>query len=737
MANYQDLKDSISALIRQNGAQEITGDVLQGVLVSMVANLGQNYQFKGIAVPTGNPGTPDQNVFYFATQQGTYTNFGGTKIDKDSLFVLAYNGEWTSFDTGISAMPKDLEILVNNNMAIAPYEDNVTLEMDVYDASKGYSGIKEYEIPSATEEFAGVMSAKDKKELDGLSTTVDGLSTTVDGLSTTVDGLSTTVDGLKYNKYDYAKINALTTSSTSDQIKAALTPLSGTGEVVIVNMVFPSAKDIITDKNNIRIEILQSVSNTSFAYVYGNTFYIYAFRIVGDNAQLLRKESYSLSNPMYDFAKINALTGESGNDEIEAAIKQLQTSTTTAPSAGALLVDATSLAPLAVVTESSSNAPTMTEVFSYTHGGVKYTVEISGEQGALTAKVTTQAVTQRRYDFSVWTGLNTTSQMDECIAALTPIGETTPAWPKVGDLLCDASDPATIRSLFASVTPLNDTTFIFLFLTCIDSVNAFLFNIAMQDNEDGTYSVIEENNVDILDIPTLKTTVSQQGTQIQQVQQKADKPLHDLFVSLGAVDNGNGTYTMNEITDLTYNDLTNSYKYYIAGWNRFDLTSAYESANMRTNFKDNINMGGWTPVSIYAMLTGAEKIETFSFPNVIYVDSIYSAFNSAKKLKKIIGQITFSSSRNVSTSEKDFMGCVALESIQLKSINKNVRFQDSPKLTKDSILYMIQNSAATSAITITLHPTAYAMAIADTDIQAALEEKTFVSLSQGEPTTTE
>lgn len=707
MANYQDLKDSISALIRQNGAQEITGDVLQGVLVSMVANLGQNYQFKGIAVPTGNPGTPDQNVFYFATQQGTYTNFGGTKIDKDSLFVLAYNGEWTSFDTGISAMPKDLNFLVDSNMAIAPYENNVTLEMDVYDPSTASSQVKEYQIPSATEEFAGVMSAKDKKELDGL----------------------------KYNKYDYAKINALTTSSTSDQIKAALTPLSGTGEVVIVNMVFPSAKDIITDKNNIRIEILQSVSNTSFAYVYGNTFYIYAFRIVGDNAQLLRKESYSLSNPMYDFAKINALTGESGNDEIEAAIKQLQTSTTTAPSAGALLVDATSLAPLAVVTESSSNASTMTEVFSYTHGGVKYTVEISGAQGELTAKVTTQAVTQRRYDFSVWTDLNTTSQMDECIAALTPIGETTPAWPKVGDLLCDASDPATIRSLFASVTPLNDTTFIFLFLTCIDSVNAYLFNIAMQDNEDGTYSVIEENNVDILDIPTLQSTVTQQGTQIQQVQQKADKPLHDLFVSLGAVDNGNGTYTMNEITDLTYDDLVESYKHYISAWNKIDLTSAYQGAKIRTNFMPYGNIGGWTPVSIYAMCTGTNYMEIFSFKDNIYVDSIYSAFRNNSKLRKVIGQIIFASNKNVSTSEKDFALCSELESIQLKSINKNVWFQDSPKLTKDSILYMIQNSAATSAITITLHPTAYAMAIADTDIQAALEEKTFVSLSQGEPTT--
>ena len=309
-------------------------------------------------------------------------------------------------------------------------------------------------------------------------------------------------------RYDYVKINGLTTSSTSEQVKAALTPIDGT------EVVFPTKGNTITNGTGISIDILATTSNT-FSYIHNNQFVTLGFSLAEGREAVTSKVQTSLLKPMYDFAKINALTGESGNDEIEAAIKQLQTSTTTAPSAGALLVDATSLAPLAVVTESSSNAPTMTEVFSYTYNGVKYTVEISGEQGALTAKVSTQAVTQRRYDFSVWTVLNTTSQMDECIAALTPIGETTPAWPKVGDLLCDASDPATIRSLFASVTPLNDTTFIFLFLTCIDSVNAYLFNIAMQDNEDGTYSVIEENNVDILDIPTLKRTVSQQGTQIQ------------------------------------------------------------------------------------------------------------------------------------------------------------------------------------------------------------------------------
>lgn len=482
MANYQDLKDSISALIRQNGAQEITGDVLQGVLVSMVANLGQNYQFKGIAVPTGNPGTPDQNVFYFATQQGTYTNFGGAEIDKDSLFVLAYNGEWAAFDTGISAMPKDLNFLVDSNMAIAPYEDNVTLEMDVYNPSTASSQVKEYEIPSANEEFAGVMSAADKKTLDTLKDNA--------------------------RRYDYMKINGLTTSSTSEQVKAALTPIDGT------EVVFPTNGNTITNGNGISIEILAATSNT-FSYIHNNQLVTLGFSLAEGREAVTSKVQTSLLKPMYDFSKINALTGESGNDEIEAAIKQLQTSTTTAPSAGALLVDATSLAPLAVVTESSSDALTMKEVFSYTHGGVKYTVEISGAQGELTAKVTTQAVTQRRYYYEKFVLLNKNNTPEEIKDGLTPIGETEPVLPTMNDLLVDANGNQVGCFVAAGYGPSRNVYSYFFQMDVI----LYLCTMIIDKLEDGTYqpNIYKASAIfEKLDsLSTLQSTVTQQGTQIQ------------------------------------------------------------------------------------------------------------------------------------------------------------------------------------------------------------------------------
>jgi len=95
MANYQNLKAAISAAIRTNGNQEITGQVLQDVLNSIVSVIGANYTFAGVATPATNPGTPDQNVMYLAMEGGTYTNFNGTVLPA-GISLLMWNGSWTS-----------------------------------------------------------------------------------------------------------------------------------------------------------------------------------------------------------------------------------------------------------------------------------------------------------------------------------------------------------------------------------------------------------------------------------------------------------------------------------------------------------------------------------------------------------------------------------------------------------------------------------------------------------------
>jgi hypothetical protein len=94
MANWSDLKAAVAKVIKTNGNQEITGQVLQSVLNNIISVIGANATFAGIATPDTAPGTPDQNVFYLAGE-GTYTNFSNLTIEIGQLGVLKWNGTWS------------------------------------------------------------------------------------------------------------------------------------------------------------------------------------------------------------------------------------------------------------------------------------------------------------------------------------------------------------------------------------------------------------------------------------------------------------------------------------------------------------------------------------------------------------------------------------------------------------------------------------------------------------------
>jgi len=96
MANYNDLITAIDSVIKTNNRREITGQLLQNVLNTMVGSLGENYQLAGFATPTTNPHQPDQNVFYVASQAGVYTQFDNIVLGDGISFLMWKNGAWTS-----------------------------------------------------------------------------------------------------------------------------------------------------------------------------------------------------------------------------------------------------------------------------------------------------------------------------------------------------------------------------------------------------------------------------------------------------------------------------------------------------------------------------------------------------------------------------------------------------------------------------------------------------------------
>ena len=94
MSNYNSLKATIDANIKQNGNQEITGQILNSVLNQMVTTLGSGYMFAGTANLTTNPGTPDAKLFYIPVEPGIYTNFNSLTVEYREVCLFYFDGQW-------------------------------------------------------------------------------------------------------------------------------------------------------------------------------------------------------------------------------------------------------------------------------------------------------------------------------------------------------------------------------------------------------------------------------------------------------------------------------------------------------------------------------------------------------------------------------------------------------------------------------------------------------------------
>ena len=88
MAGWTSLKESIVEAIKANGNNEITGQVLQNILTSIVSAFGENAAFAGLATTATSPGSPDGPVFYIAGAYGTFPNFGGLIAQFGYLNIL-------------------------------------------------------------------------------------------------------------------------------------------------------------------------------------------------------------------------------------------------------------------------------------------------------------------------------------------------------------------------------------------------------------------------------------------------------------------------------------------------------------------------------------------------------------------------------------------------------------------------------------------------------------------------
>lgn len=77
-----------------------------------------------------------------------------------------------------------------------------------------------------------------------------------------------------------------------------------------------------------------------------------------------------------------------------------------------------------------------------------------------------------------------------------------------------------------------------------------------------------------------------------------------------------------------------------------------------------------------------------------------------------------------------FNDCYSLTTVNLKNVKLVYQLNNPSLLSKESLLYLINDEAATSAITITLASYAYERLAADPDVVAALANHPNISISK-------
>ncbi len=202
-------------------------------------------------------------------------------------------------------------------------------------------------------------------------------------------------------------------------------------------------------------------------------------------------------------------------------------------------------------------------------------------------------------------------------------------------------------------------------------------------------------------------------------------PMHYAYVAAGAVWNATtGLWKLNTLTDITTEQMRKIYNF---GSVRIEAGGYYGAlAGVRTNLL-RVGMPNPTIQSITSFAYQNKVVEvitlntTNTYEALVMSNTFNSWFYQCSALKEIYGRLEASSSGVAFNN--CFADCAKLSRVRLRRLKQDVSFADSPLLDKESLLYMINESAATSPIVITLHADVYAWASTDSDVQTALATK--------------
>lgn len=203
----------------------------------------------------------------------------------------------------------------------------------------------------------------------------------------------------------------------------------------------------------------------------------------------------------------------------------------------------------------------------------------------------------------------------------------------------------------------------------------------------------------------------------------------DLYEDAGAVFNkSTGYFELNGLTDLSYKEIQLAYRFaYGCNGKWTTLYGNTDLVNARTTFP--LSFGAMTNSAVNRAFTydlfylttlyNMEVLRLTQLPErqlVLSANSGYLFYSGRNPLRKVIGALNvFNNNNAVWLQSYFFTSAYNLEELEIQELRGSISLHRQANFSLASVVYAVQYSAnGATAITITLHPTAYARCQADT-----------------------
>lgn len=234
------------------------------------------------------------------------------------------------------------------------------------------------------------------------------------------------------------------------------------------------------------------------------------------------------------------------------------------------------------------------------------------------------------------------------------------------------------------------------------------------------------------DISDYREVTAAERTALEQADAAWEEPSQS-FIDLwnnaagdyGCYNETTGFFELNGLTDISYSEALEIYNFSSPGLlNASTRQHMFFRSKLRTMMP--INEANRIQKSWAQAFFASPNLEAVSFsPGAADVLDGKQMFSNCSKLKRILPLMD---AENCNATGM-FENCYALEEAKLRGIKNSVSFAWSPLLSLESLKFMIDNRPAhfTNAITITLHPEAYARVSDELFAQAAAKNITIAT----------